>query len=256
MPVPSIITSAKAAAKAYRLRVSIESIVQGIEASRLRPGDGSGDALASEDSGIVERIFRNESFVTDTDRRYDTASRYERIVLGDDRIALDELRTHIRGKVTQQFGERSRSVRRFKRTTDNQETFLVGNRYEETVHGRVTLTAEYSAEAIVGGAYINTITHAYLRIAGWIDCMAWGGWVRGGRHPVRDRAADDPFVRRLCPRHGRPADPGKPHGRRLREQVRDVRCPGRQRGQQDRAGWPGVGHRERGMTLTRGLFHE
>ena len=53
----------------------------------------------------------------------------------------------------------------------------MGNRYEETVHGRVTLTAKYSAEAIVGGAYINTITHAYLRIAGWIDCMAWGGWV-------------------------------------------------------------------------------
>ena len=177
MPVPSIITSAKAAAKAYRLRVSIESIKRGIEASRRRPGDGSGDPAASEDSGIVERIFRNESFVTDLDRRYDTASRYERIVLGDDRMQLDELRTHIRGKITQQYGERSRSVRRFKRTTDNQETFLVGNRYEETAHGPVTLTAEYSAEAIVGGAYINTITHAYLRIAGWIDCMAWGGWV-------------------------------------------------------------------------------
>ena len=177
MPVPTIIASAKAAAKAYRLRVSIESIVEGIEASRLRPGDASDDALPSEDSAIVERIFRNESFVTDTDRRYDTASRYERIVLGDDRIALDEMRTHIRGKVTQQYGERSRSVRRFKRTTDNEETFLVGNRYEETAHGRVTLTAKYSAEAIVGGAYINTITHAYLRIAGWIDCMAWGGWV-------------------------------------------------------------------------------
>ena len=70
-------------------------------------------------------------------------------MLGDDRMQLDELRTHIRGKITQQFGERSRSVRRFKRTTDNQETFLVGNRYEETAHGRVTLTAKYSAEAIV-----------------------------------------------------------------------------------------------------------
>ena len=177
MPIPSIVTSAKAAAKVYRLRVSIESIVQGIEASRLRPGDPPDGAPASEDSAVVERIFRNESFVTDLDRRYDTASRYERIVLGDDRIALDEMRTHIRGKVVQQYGERSRAARRFKRTTDNQETFLVGSRYEETAHGPVTLTAKYSAEAIVGGAYINTITHAYLRIAGWIDCMAWGGWV-------------------------------------------------------------------------------
>ena len=177
MPVPSIITSAKAAAKAYRLRVSIESIVQGIEASRLRTGDVSHDLPSSEDSAIVDRIFRNESFVTDLDRRYDTASRYERIVLGDDRIALDEMRTHIRGKVVQQYGERSRAATRFKRTTDDQETFLVGNRYEETVHGPVTLTAKYSAEAIVGGTYINTITCAYLRIAGWIDCMAWGGWV-------------------------------------------------------------------------------
>ena len=177
MPIPSIVTSAKAAAKAYRLRVSIESIVQGIEASRLRPGDTSIALEPIEESAVVKRIFRNESFVTDLDRRYDTASRYERIVLGDDRIALDEMRTHIRGKVVQQYGERSRSVRRFKRTTDNQETFLVGNRYEETAHGPVTLTAKYSAEAIVGGAYINTITHAYLRVAGWIDCMAWGGWV-------------------------------------------------------------------------------
>ena len=247
MPVPSIITSAKAAAKAYRLRVSIESIVQGIEASRLGTGGVSGDLPSSEDSGIVQRIFRNESFVTDVDRRYDTASRYERIVLGDDRIALDEMRTHIRGKVVQQYGERSRAARRFKRTTDNQETFLVGNRYEETVHGPVTLTAEYSAEAIVGGAYINTITHAYLRIAGWIDCMAWGGWVEADAIRCGDRAADDPLLRRLCPRHARPADAGQPHGRRLREQVRDVRCPGRQRGQPDRAGRPGVGHRERGV---------
>ena len=75
MPVPSIVTSAKAAAKAYRLRVSIESITQGIEASRRRPGDGSGVALSSEDSAIVERIFRNESFVTDLDRRYGTCQR-------------------------------------------------------------------------------------------------------------------------------------------------------------------------------------
>ena len=177
MPVPTIITSTRAASKAFRLRVSIESIVQGIEASRLRPGDASRDIPPNQDSAVVERILRNESFVTDLDRRYDTASRYERIVLGDDRIALDEMRTHIRGKVTQQYGERTRAVRRFKRTTDNQETILVGNRYEETVHGRVTLTAKYSAEAIVGGTHVNTITHAYLRIAGWIDCMAWGGWV-------------------------------------------------------------------------------
>ena len=56
MPVPSIVTSAKAAAKAYRLRVSIESITQGIEASRLRPGDGSGVALSSEDSAIVAGV--------------------------------------------------------------------------------------------------------------------------------------------------------------------------------------------------------
>ena len=177
MSISSIVTSAKAAAKVYRLRISIESIVQGIEASRLRPGDVSTEIASSEDSAIVERIFRNESFVTDLDRRYDTASRYERIVLGDDRAQLDEMRTHIRGKVVGQYGERSRSTRRFRRTTDNQETFLVGSRYEETAHGLVTFTARYSAEAIVGGAYINTITHAYLRIAGWIDCMAWGGWV-------------------------------------------------------------------------------
>ena len=52
MPIPSIVTSAKAAAKAYRLRVSIESIVQGIEASRLRPG-------GSLRRGRVERGLRH-----------------------------------------------------------------------------------------------------------------------------------------------------------------------------------------------------
>ena len=188
MPVPSIITSAKAAAKAYRLRVSIESIKQGIEASRLRPGDGSGDPASSEDSGIVERLFRNESFVTDTDRRYDTASRYERVVLGDDRITLNELRTHIRGKVTQQFGERSRAARRFKRTTDNQETFLVGNRYEETAHGRVTLTAEYSAEAIVGGG--PTSTPSPMRTCALRDgSTAWPGAGGSRRTPSGARAS-------------------------------------------------------------------
>lgn len=175
--VPSIIISAKAAAKAFRLRVSIESIKQGIEASRRRPGNLPGGPVPSDDSGLGDRPGRNESFVTDLDRRYDTASRYERTVLGDERITLDEMRTHIRGKVTQQFGERARTARRLRRSTDNEETYLVGSRYEETAHGRVTLTAKYSAEAIVGGAYINTITHAYLRVAGWIDFMAWGGWV-------------------------------------------------------------------------------
>ena len=177
MPFPSFVSSARAAAKAYRLRVSIESIVQGIEASRRRPGNLPGVPDSSEDSRIGERLIRKESIVTRLDRRYDTSSRYERIVLGDDRITLDEMRTHVRGKFTQQFGERSRTARRFERTTDNEETILVGSRFEETVHGPVTLTARYSAEAIVGGAYINTITHAYLRIAGWIDCMAWGGWI-------------------------------------------------------------------------------
>ena len=177
MAIPSIILSGKAAFKAFRLRVSIESIKQGIEASRLRPEDLSGGLPSGDDSDAAERLGRTESFVTDLDRRYDTASRYERVVLGDERITLDEMRTHIRGKVTQQFGERSRTARRFRRNTDNDETFLVGNRYEETAHGRVTLTARYSAEAIVGGAFINTITHGYLRIAGWIDFMAWGGWV-------------------------------------------------------------------------------
>ena len=181
MPVPTIIASAKAAAKAYRLRVSIESIVEGIEASRLRPGDASDDALLSEDSAIVERIFRNESFVTDTDRRYDTASRYERIVLGDDRIALDEMRTHIRGKVTQQYGERSRSVRRFKRTTDNEETFLVGNRYEETAHGRVTLTAKYSGRGHRRGG-VHQHHHPCVPAHRGVDRLHGLGRVgRGGR---------------------------------------------------------------------------
>ena len=36
--------------------------------------------------------------------------------------------------------------------------------------------AVFAAEAIVGGAYTNTIAGPYLRLAGWVDFLAWGGW--------------------------------------------------------------------------------
>ena len=180
MPVPSIITSAKAAAKAYRLRVSIESIKQGIEASRLRPGDGSGDAalergLRHRRAHVQERVLRHRHGpalrhgvalrADGARRRPDAARRAAHPYPGEGHPAVrraiarrQALQAHHRQPGDLPGGEPLRG---------------------ETAHGRVTLTAEYSAEAIVGGggAYINTITHAYLRIAGWIDCMAWGGWV-------------------------------------------------------------------------------
>ena len=177
LSAPSVLQNAFAAVRVLRLRVSIESIVRAMKAMRLISAEDSKDSVEADDPAIGARLLRNESFVTDLDQRYDTASSYERVVLGEDRMELGELKTRIRGKVTQQYGERCRTVRRFNRVTDNQETVLVGNSLTETVHGQAKVTVEYSAESIVGGAYVNTISPAYLRIAGWIDCMAWGGWI-------------------------------------------------------------------------------
>ena len=60
-------------------------------------------------------------------------------------------------------------------STGRDET-ITATRIDETVHGGVHQKAKYSAEAIIGGAYVNTIAGPYLRAAGWVDFMAWGGW--------------------------------------------------------------------------------
>ena len=58
-----------------------------------------------------------------------------------------------------------------------QELVLAATSVDEVVHGKVTLTARYGAEAMVGGSYTNVVTGGLMRVAGWVDLMAWGAWV-------------------------------------------------------------------------------
>ena len=138
---------------------------------------GSPEAGASENvAQDLSHIFRSESFVTHTDRRIDTASRLDRITLGDEAIEVDSVVTHVRGYLSQRYSERDREAGSYKRTTDNEEMVQVGTRFRERAHEGYRIRAKFSAEAMVGGAYTQTISGAYLRIAGWIDFMAWVGW--------------------------------------------------------------------------------
>ena len=123
------------------------------------------------------RIFRSEALVTDTDLRVDVADSLRRNVLGDETVETSEHSTHIRGNYSQIAGERDRTAGSYERSTDNEEMYLIDGSYTERVGGRMTIRATLSAESMVGGTYTNTITGAYLRIAGWVDLMVWGGWM-------------------------------------------------------------------------------
>ena len=131
---------------------------------------------AGKESQDLSHIFRAETFVTHADRRIDTASRLDRVTLGNEKIEADSVVTHVRGHLSQRYGERDREAGSYKRTTDNEETVQVASRFRERAHDGYRIRAKFSAEAMVGGAYTQTITGAYLRIAGWIDFMAWIGW--------------------------------------------------------------------------------
>ena len=138
---------------------------------------GSGATEAEdEETKDYSHLFRRESLVSAVDLRVDVADRFNRLVAGDEGIDVDVDELVADAPVTVSRGSRSRHVGKYRRTTGHEEIVTIGKRYDETVHGGVHQKAKLAAEAIVGGAYANTIAGPYLRLAGWTDYLVWGGW--------------------------------------------------------------------------------
>ena len=128
----------------------------------------SGDGATDADSEDYSHLFRSEGFVSDVDLRVDVADN-EDVEIDTDEVVVDAPITFTRGA-------RTRHVDSYRRITGGEELVVAGQRIDETVHGSVHQKARFSAEAIIGGAYVNTIAGPYLRLAAWVDYLAWGGW--------------------------------------------------------------------------------
>ena len=129
----------------------------------------------SEDE--IRRIFRDEAIVAEADLRVDVARAISRLVIRDDETTLDEKTLRTRGNFQVARGGRDRVVvGNYDRHVGGDEVVKVGAVVEEYVNGGVDFKAALEAESIVGGAYVNTIAGVYLRMAGWVDYLVWGGW--------------------------------------------------------------------------------
>lgn len=136
-------------------------------------GAAAGDTAEARD---YTHLFRSESLVSAVDLRVDVADSYSRLVAGDEDVELDVDELVADAPVTVSRGARTRRVGKYTRETGHEEVITVGRRIDETVHGGVHQKVRFAAEAMVGGAYANTIVGPYLRLAGWTDFLAWGGW--------------------------------------------------------------------------------
>ena len=136
------------------------------------------DSSEPSDDGSEDysHLFRSEVLVSDVDLRVDVAETFGRYVAGSERIEVEERRVFADASVTMTRGARTRHAGDYERHTGGHEMIGIGERYVETVHGSVHQKAPQSAEAMIGGAYANTIAGPYLRVAAWVDFLAWGGW--------------------------------------------------------------------------------
>ena len=132
-------------------------------------------AAAQLDAGV---LFRHEAAISQMDLRLEIARHVDRYVEGDERVALDERFLHAWGDLAFTSGSRSRTVEGdYTRKTDNADVFVVSHdSYTEEVHGGVSLDMSLESEAIMGGGYIGTMLGPFMKICGWSDFLAWGGW--------------------------------------------------------------------------------
>ena len=126
----------------------------------------------------TSHLFRSESLVSDADLRVDVAKSYLRFVGGDEEVSVKTATLGAGGSMTFDRGSRDRTAGSFEQlVTSSEVTMSVSDSVEETVEGGVDQKAAFSAEAIIGGAYAHTIVGGpYMRLAAWVDFMAWGGW--------------------------------------------------------------------------------
>ena len=122
--------------------------------------------------------FRNEALISRADLRVDVAKDVSQLIEDDENIRLTSHDMHIRGNYVMKREGRDRQVTgNYERHVEESETFMIEEAVTEVVNGGVNLQATMESESIVGGAYLNTIAGAYLRIAAWSDFLVWGGWL-------------------------------------------------------------------------------
>ena len=126
----------------------------------------------------LERLLRAEGLVSNATLGVDVAATLSRLIGGDESVALDSQTVHARGDCEISRGCRSRRVDgTYERSVDKADLELIESVVEERVDGGVDVHASLESEIILGGAYVNTIAGAYLRVTAWADFLAWGGWV-------------------------------------------------------------------------------
>lgn len=124
-----------------------------------------------------ERLFRSESVVSDVDLRVDVAGEVSQF-LEQESISLADRSVHVRGDYMISRGSRSRTIDgTYERTVEETDTLAVGSAVEERVTGGVDVNMQVEDEAIMAGAYVNTVAGAYLRMTAWADFLVWGGWL-------------------------------------------------------------------------------
>ena len=139
---------------------------------------GTPAEAAAEVAAKVARLFRREVLVSDAALRIDAAARVDRGVVGNEDTVLEEARIHVRGDANEHYGDRARRVAgSYERSVARNDTFLVGDRYEERIEGGVEYRARREAQAIVGGAYAGVLAGPCLRLSGMVDYLAWGAWI-------------------------------------------------------------------------------
>ena len=137
------------------------------------------DTRAEQPSDIdVSRLYRREGIISNVDLRVDVANQIACMILKDEEVDLNSNTTHMRGDLLARRGSRDREVTgRYTNRVKHQDLRLAGDTIIERAEGGVELRSLVEFEAIMGGAYVNTITGAYLRLCAWADFLAWGGWM-------------------------------------------------------------------------------
>ena len=134
--------------------------------------------MATDNEGdTFSRRFREEAVVSDVDLRIDVAETISHTTLGEEAISLDRRYAHVRGAYVLARGERDRTIAgNYTRSAGGADAFTVDTAVEEHVSGGADVSIQVESEAILAGAYVNTVAGAMGRMIAWVDFLAWGGW--------------------------------------------------------------------------------
>ena len=138
------------------------------------------DDTTNSDSapGVLERLTHGGGLVSNAALRVDVAGKLARLIGDDESVTLKSHTVHARGDYEISRGRRHRRIDgTYERHVDEGDLYKIENVIEERVDGAVDVHAKIENEIIMGGAYVNTIAGAFLRVTAWADFLVWGGWV-------------------------------------------------------------------------------